>query len=73
MARPVTKAMGKMTLEDDPKNRPRLKGLDYRKKIGKGGFATVWHFFDPENTRDVAVKRLAVQGILDTSAEGVIN
>lgn len=73
MARSLADAIGKVALEDDEKHRPRLRGLDYRKKIGKGGFATVWKFFDPEEARDVAVKRFSVQGIMDTHAAGVIN
>lgn len=73
MALSATEKMWKTTLEDDSIHRPHLKGLEYRKKIGKGGFATVWLFFDPDAARDVAVKRLSIQGITDKNPKEVIN
>lgn len=61
-----------MASEDNSIYQPRVRGLQYRKKIGEGGFATVWHFFDPENARDVAVKRLSIFGVSGSNTAGVI-
>ena len=50
---------------------PKIKGYQFRGKLGQGGFATVWHFYDPADGRDVAVKRFCIAGAMNTRADGV--
>lgn len=49
-------------------NIPRIESLEFRGEIGKGGFGTVWHFYDPNVGRDVAVKRFAITCDAKTAA-----
>lgn len=56
-----------------PGDTPKIKGYEFQAKLGRGGFATVWHFFDPENGRDVAIKRFCVTGEMNRSAEELVN
>lgn len=54
---------------------PTLKGYKYKQELGRGGFGTVWHFYDPNSGRDVAVKRVMIlsESETDTVSQTLIH
>lgn len=54
-------------------NRPEIEGLEYQNQLGEGGFGSVWHFYDPEYGRDIALKRLTVAGGVDAEKVHSLN
>lgn len=71
MARADENHTNRMSSGSDTQAHPLLGDYEFQRKIGSGAFGTVWQFFDPENGRDVAVKRLSIVENLDAHAAKV--
>ncbi len=71
MAKSLENRMDGLSIGNESGRHPQLKDYEFRKKLGRGGFGVVWHFFDRKNGRDVAVKRLSVIESLDANALNV--
>lgn len=60
MAEPLEGSFEGLHLTEVLESQPDLKTFVCIGKLGKGGFATVWHFFDPEHGREFALKRMTL-------------
>lgn len=72
MAKSLEHQMDRISISSESAKYPVLAGYECRKKLGQGGFGTVWLCFDRKSGGDVAVKQLSIVETLDANARKVM-